>query len=166
MRPFRTRRLPRCTSRRNCGRSRNDRTSLRRWPKAFLQAQIAQVAADQSLTVLGQPIPAVLFHSTSVPDALIVSPRDRIQQSENISIEPGLPVDQQTALENGVERALDVSALVVPIGGVGVYPTMIMRTTDLNWLTSTIAHEWTHNYLEFRPLGLLVRQVAGTAHDE
>jgi hypothetical protein len=32
---------------------------------------------------------------------------------------------------------------------------MIMRTTDLNWLTSTIAHEWTHNYLEFRPLGLL-----------
>ena len=32
---------------------------------------------------------------------------------------------------------------------------MIMRTTDLSWLTSTIGHEWTHNYLEFRPLGLL-----------
>jgi len=123
--------------------------------EGVLQAQIAQVAADQNLTTLGQPIPAVLFHSTSVPDALIVSPRDRIQQSENISIEAGLPVDRQATLEDRVEGTLDVSALVVPIGGVGVYPTMIMRTTDLNWLTSTIAHEWTHNYLEFRPLGLL-----------
>jgi hypothetical protein len=54
-----------------------------------------------------------------------------------------------------VDKGLSVSSLVVPIGGVGVYPTMIMRTTDLSWLTSTIAHEWTHNYLEFRPLGLL-----------
>ena len=123
--------------------------------EGVLQAQIAHVAADDGLTALGQPIPAVLFHSTAVPDALIVSPRDRIQQSENISIVAGLPVDQQSTLESGVESALDVSALVVPIGGVGVYPTMIMRTTDLNWLTSTIAHEWTHNYLEFRPLGLL-----------
>ena len=123
--------------------------------EGVLQAQISQVAADQDLTALGQPIPAVLFHSTSVPDALIVSPRDRIQQSENISIEAGLPVERQAALEDQVQNSLHVSALVVPIGGVGVYPTMIMRTTDLNWLTSTIAHEWTHNYLELRPLGLL-----------
>ncbi len=122
--------------------------------EGVLQAQIAQVASDDGLTLLGQPIPAVLFHTTAVPDALIVSPRDQIQESENISITPGLAVDKQAALENGVERSLDVSALVVPIGGVGVYPTMIMRTTDLNWLTSTIAHEWTHNFLEFRPLGL------------
>jgi hypothetical protein len=42
----------------------------------------------------------------------------------------------------------------VPIGGVGVYPTMVMETTDLNWTLDTIAHEWTHNYLNLRPLGL------------
>ena len=123
--------------------------------EGILQGQVAQVAADDGLTALGQPIPTVLYHSTSVPDALIVSPRERIQQSANISITPGLTADQQTALEDRVDKGLDVSSLVVPIGGVGVYPTMIMRTTDLNWLTSTIAHEWTHNYLEFRPLGLL-----------
>src|SRR4029453_766036 len=33
-------------------------------------------------------------------------------------------------------------------------PTMITETTDLRWLLSTIAHEWTHNYLNLRPLGL------------
>jgi hypothetical protein len=123
--------------------------------EAVLQSQVAQVAADEGLTTLGEPLPAVLFHTTAVPDALIVSPRQHIEQTANISITPGLPVDRQAELEQRVERGLDVSALVVPIGGVGVYPTMIMRTTDLNWLTSTIAHEWTHNFLEFRPLGLL-----------
>jgi len=66
-----------------------------------------------------------------------------------------LTLDQQIALEERVSQNLNVSALVVPIGGVGVYPTMIMQTTDLSWLTNTIAHEWTHNYLELRPLGVL-----------
>ena len=31
---------------------------------------------------------------------------------------------------------------------------MIMRTTALDWLSSTIAHEWTHLYLGQRPLGI------------
>ncbi len=123
--------------------------------EGILQGQVSQVAADLGLTTLGQPIPLVLYHMTSVPDALIVSPRTKIEQTANISITPGLTADQQTALEDRVDKGLNVSSLVVPIGGVGVYPTMIMRTTDLNWLTSTIGHEWTHNFLEFRPLGLL-----------
>ncbi len=130
-------------------------TELAPIAEAVLQGQVAEVAADFGLTTLGQPIPTVLYHSTSVPDALIVSPRERIEETANISITAGLPVDQQADLEQRVAMGLNVSSLVVPIGGVGVYPTMIMRTTDLHWLTSTIAHEWTHNYLEFRPLGLL-----------
>ncbi len=123
--------------------------------EGILQGQVTQVAADEGVTALGQPIPSVLYHETAVPDALIVSPRNIIEQTANISITPGLPADEQTALEDRVDKGLNVSSLVVPIGGVGVYPTMIMQTTDLNWLTSTIAHEWTHNFLEFRPLGLL-----------
>ncbi len=126
--------------------------------EGVLQGQVSQVAAELGLTTLGQPIPSVLYHMTSVPDALIVSPRDKIEQTANISITPGLAADQQSALEDRVMKGLNVSALVVPIGGVGVYPTMIMRTTDLNWLTSTIGHEWTHNFLTFRPLGLLYSQ--------
>jgi hypothetical protein len=123
--------------------------------EAVLQGQVSQVAADFGLTTLGQPIPSILYHSTPVPDALIVSPRDRIEQLANISLLPDLTLDQQVDLEDRVDKGLNDSSLVVPIGGVGVYPTMIMRTTDLNWLVSTIAHEWTHNYLELRPLGLL-----------
>jgi len=31
---------------------------------------------------------------------------------------------------------------------------MVMRSTALDWLSDTIAHEWTHNWLTLQPLGL------------
>jgi hypothetical protein len=122
--------------------------------EAVLQDQVSRLLSEQRLTTFGQPVPGVLFHSSPVPNALIVSKRDIIQQIANISVQPDLPIDQQQNLEQRVDRGLDVSSLVVPIGGVGVYPTMVMRTTQLSWLLDTIAHEWTHNYLTLRPLGL------------
>lgn len=123
--------------------------------EGVLQDQVAQVIEHLGLAFFGQSMPPVLYHGTLVPDALIVSPRDEIRQSANISIETDLPLEKQVQLEQRVEQAMNASALVVPIGGVGVYPTMVMQTTDRHWLISTIAHEWTHNYLQLRPLGML-----------
>jgi hypothetical protein len=123
--------------------------------EATLQAQVSTVLAEQGLTSGGQPVPPVEYHGSAVPMGLIISPRDHIQQLADISVQPNLSVDQQDALENQVDTALNVSSLVVPIGGVGVYPTMVMRTSDLSWELDTIAHEWTHNYLTLRPLGFL-----------
>ena len=54
---------------------------------------------------------------------------------------PDLQVDKQDVLEGKVDKNLDVSSLVVPIGGIGTYPTMVERTTALDWLSSTIAHD-------------------------
>ena len=123
--------------------------------EAVLQAQVTAVLADLGFTAAGQPIPSVWYHSTPLPMALVVSPRDRIAQTANISVDTDMTIDEQVTLENHVENGLNSSALVVNIGGVGVYPTMVMRTTNLNWMVNTIAHEWIHNYLTFRPLGIL-----------
>jgi len=123
--------------------------------ESILQEQLGQVLAELGLTTLGQPIPNVLFHITPLPMALIVSRRDRVEEIANISVETEMTLDEQAALENRIDRGLDVSSLVVPIGGVGVYPTMVTRTADLRWLAETISHEWTHNYLTLRPLGFL-----------
>ncbi|MCI0555158.1 MAG: hypothetical protein L0287_29785, partial [Anaerolineae bacterium] len=128
--------------------------SLAPFAESTLQAQISKALAELDLTTAGQPLPSVLYHVSSTPLALIVAPRDHIHQIANVSVLPTLTLDEQIKLEDQVAQGLDVSTLVVGIGGVGVYPTMVTETTDLRWMLETIAHEWTHNYLNVRPLGL------------
>ncbi|GAP08471.1 hypothetical protein ATHL_03376 [Anaerolinea thermolimosa] len=123
--------------------------------ESILQAQVSTVLASLGLTTGGQPLPPVLYRVTPLPYALIVSPRERIEQEANISLVPGLSLKERIAIEEKVARSLNKSTLVVGIGGVGVYPTMVQSTSDLNWLTEVVAHEWTHNYLTLRPLGML-----------
>ncbi|MEP7356815.1 MAG: hypothetical protein ABI847_06210 [Anaerolineales bacterium] len=122
--------------------------------EAILQEQLSVILAEQGLAVGGAPQPPVAFHLTALPYALIVSPRDVIRQDVNVDVNGDLTLDQQVALEDEVARSLDVSALAVPLGGIGTYPTMVGNSRDLNWLASVIAHEWTHNYLTLRPLGV------------
>jgi hypothetical protein len=122
--------------------------------EATLQDQVTQVLAEQGLVTGGQTIPPVLYHSSPIPMGLIVSPRNVIEQEANISVSPDLTLEQQVELEDRVAKGMNVSTLVVPIGGIGVYPTMVMRTSDLSWLLDTISHEWTHNYLTLHPLGV------------
>lgn len=122
--------------------------------ESILQAQISEVVADLSLTVGGQPLPPVLYHSTELPTALIISPREEIKQEHNISLEPNISVDERTQLEDNIDHTLDVSSLIVDVGGIGVYPTMVSESSNLNWLAEVVAHEWVHNFLTLRPLGL------------
>lgn len=122
--------------------------------ESVLQGQVSNAFVELGLAPGGQTIPPLLYRSSSTPLALIISPRDHIEQTTNISILPTLTLDQQIRLEDDIGRSLNVSTLVVPVGGIGVYPTMVMETTDLRWMLNTIAHEWTHNYLNLRPLGL------------
>lgn len=122
--------------------------------EAVLEEQVSLVLSDLGLTVGGQPMPPVLFHISPLPLNLVISPRDRIAQAAAVSLLPDLTVDRQTDLEEQIDAALDVSSLIVPIGGLGSYPTMVMRTTSLDWLANVIAHEWIHNWLNFYPLGV------------
>ena len=122
--------------------------------EATLQQQISNVVKDMDLSFLGQPLPAVLFDVTPLPMAMIVSPRDAIRQDVNISLLPDITLDEIDTLEEKVEDGLNVSALVVPVGGIGMYPTMVMSSSDLPWLIETVSHEWIHNYLTLRPLGM------------
>lgn len=123
--------------------------------EGILQHQVSQALEDSGLGFLSQLVPPVLFHSAPLPTALIVSPRDTIRQDVNLSLLADLSLDEITNLEESVEKQLNVSALVEDVGGIGVYPTMVQRSSNLAWTLDTIAHEWTHNYLTLHPLGLL-----------
>ncbi len=135
-------------------RLRAELESLRPIAEAVLQEQVSDVLADWGLGIGGAALPPVSFRFSRLPVALVVSPRDVIRQDANIQLVPDLDLADQIELEQAVEHGLDVSALVVPIGGLSTYPTMVMETPALDWLSETIAHEWVHHYLAFRPLGL------------
>lgn len=131
-----------------------ERNRLEPVAEAILQRQMNEVIADAGLSLGGQVFPPILYRTTSPPLALIISPRQTIRQDFNISILPTLTIEEQITLEDQVDRTFGVSSLVVGIGGMGLYPTMVMETTDINWLAEVVAHEWIHNFLTFRPLGL------------
>lgn len=128
--------------------------------ESILQAQISAVFNEQGFAAAGQPLPPLLFHGTPLPWALIASPRDRIAQAANVSLRTELTLEDHIAIEDNISTQMDLSTLVVPVGGIGVYPTMVAQSSHLNWLVEVVAHEWTHNYLTIRPLGALYYQSA------
>ena len=123
--------------------------------ESIIQTQVSEILSEAGLTLGGQPIPPVAYHVSPLPLNLVVSRRDRIEQITAISLQPTLTVDEQVVIEDNVAEELDASTLVVPVGGIGIYPTMVMRTDYFTWQVSTVVHEWTHNYLSLRPLGYL-----------
>lgn len=134
------------------------RASLAPLAESVLQNMVAAVTDEMGFHFGGQPLPPVLYHATPLPWALIVSPRNAIQQDANISLQTELTLEDHIRLEDQIAENLDVSTLVVPVGGIGTYPTMVAQSTNLNWIVEVISHEWIHNYLTLRPLGLLYGQ--------
>ncbi len=129
--------------------------------ESIVQSQVAAVLADEGLAVGGWTFPPVLMHITALPEMLIISPRDRIEQVDYATLVPNISTGDKDTMEQSVYDQLDQSALVVPIGGLGTYPAMIRERGEINWLSDTTAHEWAHHYLSLRPLG--VRYLDGPA---
>lgn len=121
--------------------------------EAILQQQIASVLNDQGFAVGGEVLPPVAARISPLPYILIISARDEIKRINSLGLQAGLNVDQAERLESQVLKDTNRSALVTPIGGLAAYPAMILETSNLLWLLQTFAHEWTHNWLELRPLG-------------
>lgn len=121
--------------------------------EAVLQSQITEMVKEAGFSVAGEPWPPVLFTFTESPHKLVISPRSRITTLESKMLDPEMPLEAMEATESQIEKAGDVSALVADTGGLGAFPTMVVDDASLEWILSTIAHEWTHTYLAFFPLG-------------
>jgi hypothetical protein len=125
-----------------------------RLAEAIVQEQVAVVLMEQGFHLLGGAWPPVLMHVSPLPSLLVVSPRDRIEKINQVSLQNGLSTPDKEALESAVFEELDRSALVVPLGGIGTYPAMIRETSDINRLVEVVVHEWAHHWLTLRPLGI------------
>lgn len=121
--------------------------------EAILERQVTEIVREQGLDTAGLVWPPVRMRFSEPPQMLVVSPRDHIQRLRSVDLLPDLNSADRSALEQVVAQKEDVSAYVTGIGGYGVYPTMVIDRFGLPWTAETIAHEWIHNYLAFRPLG-------------
>lgn len=121
--------------------------------------QISQTLAEQDIfNPFGDSwfkitFPPVNFKLEKPLYELVISPRDRIQRIESITLSSDITVSQMEEIESSIDE-LNVSSLVVQIGGLGAtYPSFVVNNADLRWTIDTAAHEWLHQYLAFKPLG-------------
>ena len=130
------------------------RERLRADVEETLESVISAVIVEEGLSSIGGLIfPPVDFLLTRPPYALITSPRDRIERGDEALLRPGITLAESVAIEEKLEAQQNLSALVIPIGGVATYPASIFNDRGLRWTLQLAAHEWLHHYLFFRPLG-------------
>lgn len=134
-------------------RLRAELSQMQSTVEGIIEEQVACILAEQGLAVGGQVLPPVKFRFTPLPQQLIISPRTEIRRMYEFSLEAGLTVEQAETLEDELDRRFDVSSLVVPIGGMGLYPAMVLETDSVEWLMGVVAHEWAHNWLTLFPIG-------------
>lgn len=135
---------------------RSELEALRPRVERLMQDRVAEALVENGfgrrVGDLDLLFPPVLFRFESLPYLLVVSPRDRIERSTTVLLRPLLTLEEAEELENRV-WASGYSGLVVPIGGLGVYPSMVPEGADYRWTLRTVAHEWAHQFLATRPLG-------------
>lgn len=134
-------------------RLRHEQETVRPAVEAILQNQVTSVLAEEGLGVGKVALPPVEFAFVEPPQKLVVSPRERIETIYGEMLDTGIPLAKAEQIERDIRQEQKLSAYVTSIGGLGAYPTMVIDNADLPWILSTIAHEWTHNYLTFFPLG-------------
>lgn len=122
--------------------------------EAILGEQVSVVLQSGGFGALAQILPPVSGTFTPLPYLLIISPREVIQSTYQRPLIAGLTAADQDAIEQELEGLFpEKSAYVTGIGGLAAYPSMLLESSSIDWVSDVIAHEWAHHYLVFYPLG-------------
>jgi len=136
-----------------------ERNGLEDRVEEIIEGQISKILADENIAktigIVGEVeflFPPVDFEFEDAPYVLIISPRQTIEITETILLRPDVSLEQILDIEDKV-GSQDMSGLVEGTGGVATYPSVVPRSVSLQYLLSTVAHEWLHQYFYFHPLG-------------
>src|SRR5450432_1814551 len=121
--------------------------------ESIIEQQIAAELQVEGFGSLGAILPPRSTHLTKLPMLLVVSPRDKIKFELAINLR-SMDAEDSEQLETSLDHDLNISSLVVPLGGLSLYPSMAEQSGYAFGVFDTVAHEWTHHYLYFFPLGL------------
>ena len=85
---------------------------------------------------------------------LAVSPRDEVRMVRSVLLTSEVQREDYERIETAVEADGRWSAWVGRVGGVALYPASVVSSRGYLGTLQIMAHEWTHHYLGFYPLGL------------
>jgi hypothetical protein len=135
---------------------RSERSDIQNEVQLILEGRLTKVIKEAGLTrhFGGDYVwPPVNIEFQQPPAVLVKSPRSEIRTESEQLLQGDLPIDRVQQIEAAAEADGKTSALVVQIGGIAEYPAIIPYDSDYHYIMQDIAHEWTHHYLFFAPLG-------------
>ena len=118
-----------------------------------IEGAVSSVLSGQGLDSSVGVLPPVDAVFSGTPNVLVISPRDRIFRQQDLLLEAGLDSQVKEEIEARLFQEEDLSALVLPTGGVAVYPSVVSDRFGLRYALEITAHEWLHQWFFFRPLG-------------
>jgi len=138
---------------------RQSRRELENTVEAILEERVSVLAREVGLArswpffpSFRSLFPPIDFEFEGPPQVLVISPRDRIFLESRHLLRSDMTLEEIIAEEEEKESE-GVSALVVPLGGIGTYPSAVPPGDDYVQTLELVAHEWIHHYLFFQPLG-------------
>jgi len=135
---------------------RSERGRIENSVAVILEGRLTKVAREAGLTRrLGTDVvwPPANIAFQDPPEVLVTSPRAEIRIESESLLQGDLPIEKVQAIERKAESDGETSAAVIEISGIAMYPAIIPRSGDYEGTMEDIAHEWTHHYLYFTPLG-------------
>lgn len=131
-----------------------ERNQIRDSVEELLESAISTELIKLGLHQDGEFIwPPVDFRIDDTPHILVTSPRDKIERDSVRLLQPDLTEQDKLQMETEVLERADLSAVVLPTGGLASYPNLVPSDYSLQSLLEVSAHEWLHAYLIFHPLG-------------
>lgn len=122
--------------------------------EAILGEQVSVVLDTGGFGLLEQMLPPVNGTFTPLPYILVISPRDHIDSIYQRSLITGLTAADQAGIEQRVEAQFpDYAAYVTGIGGLAAYPSMLLESSSIDWVSNVFAHEWSHHNMLASPVG-------------
>ena len=135
--------------------------SERKAAELLLERRIAQSVSelelDTALPLFGRVRlvwPPVDVDLTERLHVLVAARRDEVRLVRTVLLTADVQRDDYEQIESIVEADERWSAWVGRVGGVALYPASVVSSRNFLGTLQVMAHEWTHHYLSFYPLGL------------
>ena len=127
---------------------------LRPEAEESIEAEVGAVLATLSLeSRIGLIWPPVDIRFGPPPTLLVISPRDKIDMTGAVFLDPEIEPFERDEIEKRVFDEVDYAAYVDDLAGLATFPNMVNDLYTTRTVIRTAAHEWLHSYWFFHPFG-------------